>query len=160
MNDFLTRLIPGILYALLILGCLTYSQFSFVILMFIFCVIIIFEYGKVLRKDSEHSELISILSIKYKQAKYGHVFLNTEFPILSCFFILSGFGIYSILNNYESSSFYELIILFFSIVISSILIYFILNNKSLFNSKKIKTWPLTGIISSFLLIIYSSISHD
>ncbi len=160
MNNFLIRLIPGLLYALLILGCLAYNPFSFLTLMFIFCIVIIFEYGKVLRKDSEHLEFISISSKKNTNLKYGRIFLSTEFPILSCFFILFGFGISSILNNYESSNWFELIILLLSLVNSSILIYFTLNKKSLFSSKKIKTWPLVGIIFSFLLIIYSSILYD
>ena len=160
MNNFLKRLIPGLLYALLILGCLSYNPFSFLTLMFIFCIVIIFEYGKVLRKDSGHLKFISISSEKNTNLKYRRIFLNTEFPILSCFFILFGFGISSILNNYESSIWYELIILLFCLINSLILIYLVLNNKPLFNSIKTKTWPLLGVTFSFLLIIYASLLYD
>ena len=36
MNDFLTRLIPGFIYVSLLIGSLLYSQFLFVLLMFLF----------------------------------------------------------------------------------------------------------------------------
>ena len=58
MNDFLTRLIPGFIYVSLLIGSLLYSQFLFVLLMFLFCLIIIFEYGKVLRNDNVHLKSI------------------------------------------------------------------------------------------------------
>ena len=58
MNDFLTRLIPGFIYVSLLIGSLLYCQFLFVLLMFLFCLIIIFEYGKVLRNDNVHLKSI------------------------------------------------------------------------------------------------------
>ena len=160
MNDFITRLIPGILYALLILGCLIFNSFSFLILMLVFCVVIVFEYGKVIRKYNEHIQFISNSTKKNEKVKYGKLFLETEFPILTCFFILLSGGIYSILNNYESSIWYELIILLFCLINFSILIYLLLNNKPLFNNIKTKTWPLLGVTFSFLLIIYASFLYD
>ena len=160
MNDFITRLIPGILYALLILGCLIFNSFSFLILMLVFCVVIVFEYGKVIRKYNEHIQFISNSTKKNEKVKYGKLFLETEFPILTCFFILLSGGIYSILNNYESSIWYELIILLFCLINFSILIYLLLNNKPLFNNIKTKTWPLLGVTFSFLLIIYASLLYD
>ena len=155
MNDFTTRLIPGILYALIILGCLMFNSFSFLTLMLVFCIVIVIEYGKVIRKEYQDLQFISDSTKKNEKVKYGKVFLRTEFPILTCFFILLSFGIHSILNNYESSIWYELIILLFCLINSSILIYLVLNNKPLFNSNETKTWPLLGVTFSFLLIIYS-----
>lgn len=160
MNDFTTRLIPGILYALIILGCLMFNSFSFLTLMLVFCIVIVIEYGKVIRKEYQDLQFISDSTKKNEKVKYGKVFLRTEFPILTCFFILLSFGIHSILNNYESSIWYELIILLFCLINSSILIYLVLNNKPLFNSNETKTWPLLGVTFSFLLIIYASLLYD
>ena len=42
MNDFLTRLIPGFIYVLLLIVSLLYNQFLFVILIFLFCLIFYF----------------------------------------------------------------------------------------------------------------------
>jgi phosphatidate cytidylyltransferase len=156
MNDFLTRLIPGFIYMLLILVSLFYGPYSFIIMMFICSTIIIFEYGRVLRKDDEHIKFISIK----KQPKFGFIFFNTEFTPLSSFFILFLFGIAMILNNPKSSEWIELSILILSIIYFSFLIYFILTKKLLFSSNRSKTWPLIGVIFSFLLIIYTSLIYD
>ena len=156
MNDFLTRLIPGFIYMLLILVGLFYGPYSFIIMMSICSTIIIFEYGRVLRKDDEHIKFISTK----KQPKFGFIFFNTEFTPLSSFLILFFFGIAMILNKSKSSEWVESSILILSIIYFSFLIYFILTKKLLFNSNRSKTWPLIGVIFSFLLIIYSSLIYD
>ena len=156
MNDFLTRLIPGFIYMLLILVSLFYGPYSFIIMMFICSTIIIFEYGRVLRKDDEHIKFISTK----KQPKFGFIFFNTEFTPLSSFLILFFFGIAMILNKSKSSEWVESSILILSIIYFSFLIYFILTKKLLFSSNRSKTWPLIGVIFSFLLIIYSSLIYD
>ena len=156
MNDFLTRLIPGFIYMLLILVSLFYGPYSFIIMMSICSTIIIFEYGRVLRKDDEHIKFISTK----KQPKFGFIFFNTEFTPLSSFLILFFFGIVMILNKSKSSEWVESSILILSIIYFSFLIYFILTKKLLFSSNRSKTWPLIGVIFSFLLIIYSSLIYD
>ena len=156
MNDFLTRLIPGFIYMLLILVSLFYGPYSFIIIMSICSTIIIFEYGRVLRKDDEHIKFISTK----KQPKFGFIFFNTEFTPLSSFYILFFFGIAMILNKPKSSEWVESSILILSIIYFSFLIYFILTKKLLFSSNRSKTWPLIGVIFSFLLIIYSSLIYD
>ncbi len=156
MNDFSTRLIPGFIYVLLILMSLLYNQYSFILMILICCVIIIFEYGKVLRKDVEHIKFISIK----KQPEFGFIFFNTEFTPLCSFFILFGFGVSMILNNPKSSEWIELSVLILSIIYFSFLIYFILTKKLLFSSNRRKTWPLIGVIFSFLLIIYTALIYD
>ena len=156
MNDFLTRLIPGFIYMLLILVSLLYGPYSFIIMMSICSTIIIFEYGRVLRKDDEHIKFISTK----KQPKFGFIFFNTEFTPLSSFLILFFFGIAMILNKSKSSEWVESSILILSIIYFSFLIYFILTKKLLFSSNRSKTWPLIGVIFSFLLIIYSSLIYD
>ena len=156
MNDFLTRLIPGFIYMLLILVSLFYGPYSFIIMMSICSTIIIFEYGRVLRKDVEHIKFISTK----KQPKFGFIFFNTEFTPLFSFLILFFFGIAMILNKSKSSEWVESSILILSIIYFSFLIYFILTKKLLFSSNRSKTWPLIGVIFSFLLIIYSSLIYD
>ena len=156
MNDFLTRLIPGFIYMLLILVSLFYGPYSFIIMMSICSTIIIFEYGRVLRKDVEHIKFISTK----KQPKFGFIFFNTEFTPLFSFLILFFFGIAMILNKPKSSEWVESSILILSIIYFSFLIYFILTKKLLFSSNRSKTWPLIGVIFSFLLIIYSSLIYD
>ena len=156
MNDFLTRLIPGFIYMLLILVSLFYGPYSFIIMMSICSTIIIFEYGRVLRKDDEHIKFISTK----KQPKFGFIFFNTEFTPLFSFLILFFFGIAMILNKSKSSGWVESSILILSIIYFSFLIYFILTKKLLFSSNRSKTWPLIGVIFSFLLIIYSSLIYD
>ena len=156
MNDFLTRLIPGFIYMLLILVSLFYGPYSFIIMMSICSTIIIFEYGRVLRKDVEHIKFISTK----KQPKFGFIFFNTEFTPLSSFLILFFFGIAMILNKSKSYEWVESSILILSIIYFSFLIYFILTKKLLFSSNRSKTWPLIGVIFSFLLIIYSSLIYD
>ena len=76
MKDLFPRIISSIFFVLTILGSIYYGYKSFIILMILFCVIIIIEYGKILRKDEEHFE-----SIKYG-SRYGlalGLFMNTEF---------------------------------------------------------------------------------
>jgi len=65
-----------------------------------------------------------------------------------------------ILNKSKSSEWVESSILILSIIYFSFLIYFILTKKLLFSSNRSKTWPLIGVIFSFLLIIYSSLIYD
>ena len=62
--------------------------------------------------------------------------------------------------NSKSSEWVESSILILSIIYFSFLIYFILTKKLLFSSNRSKTWPLIGVIFSFLLIIYSSLIYD
>ena len=82
MNDFLTRLIPGFIYVSLLIGSLLYSQFLFVLLMFLFCLIIIFEYGKVLRNDNVHLKSIKEKN-KLTEINKKILFFYTEFtPLL------------------------------------------------------------------------------
>ena len=156
MNDFLTRLIPGFIYMLLIVVSLLYGPYSFIIMMFLCSIIIIFEYGRVLRKDNEHIKFISTK----KQPKFGFIFFNTEFTPLSSFLILFFFGISIIFNNSKSSEWVELSILTLSIIYFSFLIYFILSKKLLFSSNRSKTWPLIGVVFTFLLIIYTSLIYE
>ena len=158
MKDLFPRIISAIFYVLAILGSIYYGFKSFIILLILFCVIIIIEYGKVLRKDEEHFEFI-----KYG-SRYGLApgfFMNTEF--LPLFFSIT-FGLLPIMSNEMSiEDIGPLIVLFLfvNILLSIIHLYCLFLNKKLFKYKKIsKVWPLFGVNCSFLLIIYSIMSFD
>ena len=153
MKDLFPRIISSIFYVFAILGSIYYGYKSFVILLILFCVIIIIEYGKVLRKDEDHFEFI-----KYG-SRYGlaaGLFMNIEF--LPLFFSIT-FGLLPIMGNGISIKEIEIIIgifLFISILLSMIHLYCLFQNKQLFKFKKLsKVWPLFGVVCSFMVIIYS-----
>ena len=99
MNDFLTRLIPGFIYVSLLIGSLLYSQFLFVLLMFLFCLIIIFEYGKVLRNDNVHLKSIKEKN-KLTEINKKILFFYTEFTPLLFLISLFILGIILVKINY------------------------------------------------------------
>ena len=158
MKDLFPRIISSIFYVLAILGSIYYGFKSFIILLILFCVIIIIEYGKVLRKDEGHFEFI-----KYG-SRYGlapGLFMNTEFLPL---FLSITFGLLPIVSNeisIEDIGPLIFLFLFVTILLSIIHLYCLFLNKKLFKYKKIsKAWPLFGVIFSFLVIIYSIMSFD
>ena len=160
MNDFLTRLIPGITYALLLLGSLYYNKFLFISLMFCFCLIIILEYGRALKKDKDHLKVIQEKNRGIKINK-KNLFFYTEFTPLSfliCLFIL---GIIGTFNSSISNTYFQYGIFFIVLINSLIMIKSVFKGKELFSNKRfMKTWPLIGVVGSFLLIIYSSLIYD
>jgi len=158
MKDLFPRIISSIFFVLAILVSIYYGYKSFIILMILFCVIIIIEYGKVLRKDEEHFE-----SIKYG-SRYGlasGLFMNTEFWPL--FFSIT-FGLLPIMSNEISIEVIKSLIvlfLFITILLSIIHLYCLFQNKKLFKYKKLsKVWPLFGVNCSFMVIIYSIMCFD
>lgn len=160
MNDFLTRLIPGFIYVLLIIGGLMYNKFSFILLMFFFCLIIIFEYGKVLRSDEVHLKAIKEKN-KVHVINKKKLFFSTEFTPLSFLISLLILGIIGKFNLLVSTIFFQYGIFFVVLVNSLMMIGFVLKGKKLFSDKRFKkTWPLIGVVGSFLLIIYSSLIYD
>ena len=58
MKDLFPRILSSVFYVLAIIVSIYYGLKSFIILLILFCVVIIIEYGKVLRKDMEHFEFI------------------------------------------------------------------------------------------------------
>ena len=158
MKDLFPRIISSIFFVLSILGSIYYGYKSFIILLILFCVIIIIEYGKVLRKDIGHAKFVE------KGSKYVQIpgfFINTEFTPLWMIFI---FGLLPLTNNVMSIEGIQIIggfSLFISITITCIHLYCIFQNKHLFKYKMLsKVWPLFGVIFSFIVMIYSILSYD
>lgn len=158
MKDLFPRIISAIFYVSTILGSILYGYKSFILILIIFCVIIIIEYGKVLRKDIGHAKFIEQGS---KYVQIPGFFLNTEFTPLCMIFI---FGLLPLKNNVMSTELIQIIIgfsLFISLTISFIHLYCLFQNKQLFKYKILsKVWPLFGVIFSFIVIIYSILTYD
>ena len=160
MNDFLTRLIPGFIYVSLLIGSLLYSQFLFVLLMFLFCLIIIFEYGKVLRNDNVHLKSIKVKN-KLTEINKKNLFFYTEFTPLLFLISLFILGIIVTFNSSGLNTYFQYVIFFVVLINSFMMIGFVFKGKELFSDKRfMKTWPLIGVVGSFLLIIYSSLIYD
>lgn len=146
MKDLFPRLISSIFYVFAILGSLYFGLVSFIILLSIFCIVIIVEYGKVLRNNS---------SKKIKS------FFDVEFyPLIFfiCFFVI---GLQTEINPIISISTVKAgiyAVVFFNFVL---LVENTFKRKSLFNNKKLKKiWPLYGVVGSFLLIIFSCLTYN
>ncbi len=158
MKDLFPRIISSIFYVLAILGSIYYGYKPFIILLVIFCVIIIIEYGRVLRKDEEHFEFIKWGSGK---GLAPGLFMNTEFLPL---FLSITFGLLPVISNEIPTKDIGpllIIFLFATISLSIIHLYCLFLNKKLFKYKRLsKAWPLFGVNFSFLVIIYSIISFD
>ena len=160
MNDFLTRLIPGITYALLLFGSLYYNKFLFISLMFCFCLIIILEYGRVLKKDKDHLKVVKEKNrgIKINKKK---LFYYTELKPLSFLIFLFILGIIGTFNSLISNTYFQYGIFIVVMINSLMMIKSVFKGKKLFSNKKfMKTWPLIGVVGSFLLIIYTSLTYD
>ena len=83
MKDLRSRSISSIFYVLIMLSALIHPV-SFMIVMYISAIIVLAEYGKVLRRDPEHLNLLKKWGQDYSP------FMSTEFfPI----FMVSTFGL-------------------------------------------------------------------
>ena len=83
MKDLRSRSISSIFYVLIMLSALIHPV-SFMIIMYISAIIVLAEYGKVLRKDPEHLNFLKRWGQDYSP------FISTEFfPIL----MVSVFGL-------------------------------------------------------------------
>lgn len=146
MKDLFPRLISSIFYVSAILGSLYFGLVSFIILLSIFCIIIIVEYGRVLRNNTS-KKLKSLFEFEF----YPLIFFI-------CFFVI---GLQTEINPIMSISTVKAgiyTVVFFNFVL---LIENTFKRKSLFNNKKLKkTWPLYGVIGSFLLIIFSCLTYN
>ena len=102
MKDFIPRFISSIIYVLSIFGSIYFGYKSFIILMIVFCIIIIVEYGKILRKNEQHIRSIK-LNDKNTIGSKINIFIKTEF-VLICFALI--FGLIPLFkNDYKSNSF-------------------------------------------------------
>ena len=162
MKDFIPRFISSIIYVLSIFGSIYFGYKSFIILMIVFCIIIIVEYGKILRKNEQHIRSIKLNDNNTLGSKIN-IFIKTEF-VLICFALI--FGLIPLFkNDYKSNSFelytIETTFLISSIFIYFILIYFLINKKPFFKNDNLSMiWPLISVVNSFMLIIYSVFSFD
>ena len=160
MNDFLTRLIPGISYALLLLGSLHYNKFLFISLMFCFCLIIIIEYGSVLKNDKDHLRVVQEKNRGIKINK-KNLFFYTEFTPLSFLISLFILGIIGTSNSSILNGYFQYGIFSIVLINSLMMIESVFKGKELFSNRRfMKTWPLIGVVGSFLLIIYTSLIYD
>ena len=138
MKDLKLRSISSIFYVLIMLSALIHPV-SFMIVMYISAIIVLAEYGKVLRKDPEHLDFL-------KRWNQDHTpFMSTEFfPI----FMVTALGLLPLGNV-----FYYIIILY--LIFYPFLLFFLISKRKFYGYYASKAWPIFLLTLSLILLVSS-----
>ena len=138
MKDLKLRSISSIFYVLIMLSALIHPV-SFMIVMYISAIIVLAEYGKVLRKDPEHLDFL-------KRWNQDHTpFMSTEFfPI----FMVTALGLLPLGNV-----FYYIIILY--LIFYPFLLFFLISKRKFYGYFTSKAWPIFLLTLSLILLVSS-----
>ena len=138
MKDLKLRSISSIFYVLIMLSALIHP-ISFMIVMYISAIIVLAEYGKVLRKDTEHLDFL-------KRWNRDHTpFMSTEFFPM---FMVTALGLLPLGNV-----FYYIIILY--LIFYPFLLLLLISKRKLYGYYASKAWPLFLLTLSLILLISS-----
>ena len=147
MKDLRSRSISSIFYVLVMLSSLIHPV-SFMIVMYISAIIVLAEYGKVLRKDPEYLNFLKRWNQDYSP------FMSTEFfPI----FMVSMFGLLPLIGpglslpNIEEADviYYILIILY--LIFYPFLLLFLISKRKFYGYVASKAWPMFLLTFSLIL---------
>ena len=138
MKDLKLRSISSIFYVIIMLSALIHPV-SFMIIMYISAIIVLAEYGKVLRKDSEHLDFL-------KRWNQDHTpFMSTEFfPI----FMVTALGLLPLGNVI-----YFIIILY--LIFYPFLLFFLISKRKFYGYFTSKAWPIFLLTLPLILLVSS-----
>ena len=125
---------------------------SFMIIMYISAIIVLAEYGKVLRKDPEHLNFLKRWGQDYSP------FMSTEFfPI----FMVSTFGLLPLigpalsLTNIEEADVIYYIFIIVYLIFYPFLLFFIISKRKFYGYITSKAWPMFLLTLSLILLVSS-----
>ena len=138
MKDLKLRSISSIFYVIIMLSALIHPV-SFMIVMYISAIIVLAEYGKVLRKDPEHLDFL-------KRWNRDHTpFMSTEFfPI----FMVTALGLLPLGNVI-----YYIIILY--LIFYPFLLFFLISKRKFYGYFTSKAWPIFLLTLPLILLVSS-----
>ena len=138
MKDLKLRSISSIFYVIIMLSALIHPV-SFMIIMYISAIIVLAEYGKVLRKDPEHLDFL-------KRWNQDHTpFMSTEFfPI----FMVTALGLLPLGNVI-----YYIIILY--LIFYPFLLFFLISKRKFYGYFTSKAWPIFLLTLPLILLVSS-----
>ncbi len=139
MKDLKLRSISSIFYVLIMLSALIHPV-SFMIVMYISAIIVLAEYGKVLRKDPEHLDFL-------KRWNQDHTpFMSTEFfPI----FMVTALGLLPLGNVI-----YYIILLY--LIFYPFLLFFLISKRKFYGYFTSKAWPIFLLTLPLILLVSST----
>ena len=151
MKDLRSRSISSIFYVLIMLSALIHPV-SFMIVMYISAIIVLAEYGKVLRKDSEHLDFLKRWNQDYSP------FMSTEFfPI----FLVSVFGLLPLIGpvlsfpNIEGADMVYYIFITLYLIFYPFLLFFLISKRKFYGYIASKAWPMFLLTFSLILLVSS-----
>ena len=138
MKDLKLRSISSIFYVIIMLSALIHPV-SFMSVMYISAIIVLAEYGKVLRKDPEHLDFL-------KRWNQDHTpFMSTEFfPI----FMVTALGLLPLGNVI-----YYIIILY--LIFYPFLLFFLISKRKFYGYFTSKAWPIFLLTLPLILLVSS-----
>ena len=138
MKDLKLRSISSIFYVIIMLSALIHPV-SFMIVMYISAIIVLAEYGKVLRKDPEHLDFL-------KRWNQDHTpFMSTEFFPM---FMVTALGLLPLGNV-----FYYIIILY--LIFYPFLLFFLISKRKFYGYFTSKAWPIFLLTLPLILLVSS-----
>lgn len=151
MKDIKSRSISSIFYVLIMLSALIHPV-SFMIVMYMSAIIVLAEYGKVLRKDPEHLNYLKRWGQDYSP------FMSTEFfPI----FMVSTFGLLPLigpalgLTNIEEVDVLYYIFIIVYLIFYPFLLFFLISKRKFYGYITSKAWPMFLLTFSLILLVSS-----
>ena len=149
MKDLKLRSISSIFYVLIMLSALIHPV-SFMIVMYISAIIVLVEYGKVLRKDPEHLDFL-------KRWNKVSPIMNTEFfPIC----MVSMMGLLPLISGLSFPKMEEGIVLYYMLLILYLIFYpflllLLISKRKLYGFYNSKAWPILPLTLSLILLVSS-----
>ena len=150
MKDLRSRSISSIFYVLIMLSALIHPV-SFMIVMYISAIIVLAEYGKALRKDSEHLDFLKRWNQDYSP------FMSTEFfPILlvTILGLLPLIGGVSFPNTELGYVVYYIFIVLY-LIFYPFLLFFLISKRKFYGYITSKSWPIFLVTFSLILLVSS-----
>ena len=150
MKDLRSRSISSIFYVLIMLSALIHPV-SFMIVTYISAIIVLAEYGKALRKDSEHLDFLKRWNQDYSP------FMSTEFfPILlvTILGLLPLIGGVSFPNTELGYVVYYIFIILY-LIFYPFLLFFLISKRKFYGYITSKSWPIFLVTFSLILLVSS-----
>ena len=150
MKDLRSRSISSIFYVLVMLSSLIHPV-SFMIVMYISAIIVLAEYGKVLRKDPEYLNFLKRWNQDYSP------FMSTEFfPILlvTILGLLPLIGGVSFPNTELGYVVYYIFIILY-LIFYPFLLFFLISKRKFYGYITSKSWPIFLVTFSLILLVSS-----
>ena len=151
MKDLRSRSISSIFYVLIMLSALIHPVI-FMIVMYISAIIVLAEYGKVLRKDPDHLNFLKSWGQEYSP------FMSSEFFRI---FMVSTFGLLPLigpalsLTNIEEADVLYYIFIIVYLIFYPFLLFFLISKRKFYGYITSKAWPMFLLTLSLILLVSS-----